>query len=464
MDTAIFVSYAREDQTPAISLVSFLRAAGFQVWFDKDSLHAGQDWKTVIEQAISRARLLVICLSKRSVDKTGFVQKEMRLALQQAEMRPESQVYIMPVCLDGCPVPHAFDRWHVLDLRESDASDKLLEAIWKATGEKGEAPLTHHDALAAAITKYNRPSVDPPTRPAFSPQLSTGERLESSKIPEYTASTESANPTRTKADKPPRSKHWRRWFTICLLALVGALAFTIFNTSKDRQEARKSFPPPTPMFTSTQGQNPTPPEEFRPARDLTSDIRPSQPNDVENSLTLIVPSFRYPVKDGEDPEEAYINALLKKAGYKVDGLTWNNDRAIYEGETIGLVAQKDPKLTSGPLAALINSHQASAVNDQAELRRGDIVVVWYPFSLFRNRDPTPKEPAFVREVGIVSKITPAGTVSVWHINLNTPFIPENKPWSEQNSVRKSEGTYCTSELTDWDLRKATLVWIARPKW
>ena len=102
MDTRIFVSYAREDQAPATSLVSFLRAAGFDIWFDKDSLLAGQDWKMVIEQEIVRARLLIICLSKISVDKTGFVQKEMRLALQHAELRPASQVYIIPVSLNTC--------------------------------------------------------------------------------------------------------------------------------------------------------------------------------------------------------------------------------------------------------------------------------------------------------------------------------------------------------------------------
>lgn len=59
----------------------------------------------VIEQEIARARLLILCLSKTSVDKTGFVQKEMRLALQQAELRPASQVYIIPVSLDTCVVP-----------------------------------------------------------------------------------------------------------------------------------------------------------------------------------------------------------------------------------------------------------------------------------------------------------------------------------------------------------------------
>jgi hypothetical protein len=170
MDTRIFVSYAREDQAPAGSLVSFLRAADFDIWFDKDSLHAGQDWRMVIEQEIARARLLIICLSKTSVDKTGFVQKEMRLALQQAELRPASQVYIIPVSLDTCVVPRDIERLHVLDLREPDASWRLLEAIQNATGEGAKAPRVEHDALASAISSYNRPPSGPlSSGPALGP-------------------------------------------------------------------------------------------------------------------------------------------------------------------------------------------------------------------------------------------------------------------------------------------------------
>jgi hypothetical protein len=161
MGTRIFVSYAREDQSSAGGLVSFLTAAGFDIWFDKDSLHAGQDWRRVIEQEIARARLLLICLSKNSVDKTGFVQKEMRIALEQAELRPDSQVYIMPVSLDGCDVPSALERWHVLDLREPDARRRLLKAIGSATGEGARAPQADHGALISDINRYNRPPSGP---------------------------------------------------------------------------------------------------------------------------------------------------------------------------------------------------------------------------------------------------------------------------------------------------------------
>jgi hypothetical protein len=165
MGTRIFVSYAREDQGPAGRLVDFLRAAGYDTWFDKDSLHAGQDWRRVIEQEIARADLLIICLSKNSVDKTGFVQKEMRLAVQQAELRPDSRVYIIPVSLDGCTVPQALERLQVLDLRDPDAGDRLLKAMGSAIGEGASAPQASHDALACAVSNYN----PPPSGPTLAP-------------------------------------------------------------------------------------------------------------------------------------------------------------------------------------------------------------------------------------------------------------------------------------------------------
>jgi hypothetical protein len=157
MDTRIFVSYASEDRSVAESLVGFLSAAGFTMWFDKESLLGGEHWEAIIEQEIARARRVIICLSKRYVEKTGFVQKELRLAVAQAELRPDSELYLIPVRLDDCAVPRALHRWHVLDLREPGATSRLLEAVAKGAGEAVGAPQSEHDALASAIRTYDHP-------------------------------------------------------------------------------------------------------------------------------------------------------------------------------------------------------------------------------------------------------------------------------------------------------------------
>src|SRR5438132_12324301 len=156
MKSRIFVSYARPDLQPVKSIVKFLKAAGFPTWFDQDDLLAGHDWSRVIKQEIAKARLLLLCLSTNSVDRTGFFQKEMRLAVEQAELRPPSQVFIMPVKLNSCSIPDDIAKLHVLDLFAARATDRLPKAIGDATGEGARATISEHEDLQEAINKHAR--------------------------------------------------------------------------------------------------------------------------------------------------------------------------------------------------------------------------------------------------------------------------------------------------------------------
>ena len=53
----------------------------------------------------------MVLVSKNSVDKTGFLQSEIRLALSQAGRRPEEAAFILPLLVDGTPAPPSFKRW-----------------------------------------------------------------------------------------------------------------------------------------------------------------------------------------------------------------------------------------------------------------------------------------------------------------------------------------------------------------
>lgn len=64
----------------------------------------------------------------------------------------------------------AIERLHVLDLREPDASSRLLEAIRNATGDGARALRAQHDAFTSAISSYNRPpNVPLSSGPALGP-------------------------------------------------------------------------------------------------------------------------------------------------------------------------------------------------------------------------------------------------------------------------------------------------------
>jgi TIR domain len=103
---SVFVAYASEDLEMARRLAEALRAADCSPWLDKDRLMPGHNWTQSIERAIGDADAFVACFSARSVSKRGQFQSELRHALECAEKRPLDDVFLLPVRLEPCVVPH----------------------------------------------------------------------------------------------------------------------------------------------------------------------------------------------------------------------------------------------------------------------------------------------------------------------------------------------------------------------
>ena len=125
----VFISYAREDKNAVLELYKSLKSEGFSLWMDVKDLLPGQDWKAEIEKAIHESVAFIACLSSNSVDKEGFVQAELKRALEVADLMPEGVVYIIPVRLDNCKVPNSLSKWHWVDYFEDEEREKLIRAI-----------------------------------------------------------------------------------------------------------------------------------------------------------------------------------------------------------------------------------------------------------------------------------------------------------------------------------------------
>src|SRR5215210_8374580 len=102
----VFISYAREDAEAAIRLYNELKNAGLNPWLDIKSLLAGQKWKIAITNAIRNSRYFIPLLSFNSVEKRGYVQKELKEALEVLDEFPESQIFLIPARLNDCNVNH----------------------------------------------------------------------------------------------------------------------------------------------------------------------------------------------------------------------------------------------------------------------------------------------------------------------------------------------------------------------
>jgi hypothetical protein len=113
----IFLSYAREDIHIAENIFKELRSAKLNIWFDKEKMFPGKKWKVEISKAIQNSKFFIAILSKNSISKRGYVQKELNEALEIFEQIPEDEIFIIPVRIDNCnPTHHKLNEIHWLDL------------------------------------------------------------------------------------------------------------------------------------------------------------------------------------------------------------------------------------------------------------------------------------------------------------------------------------------------------------
>ncbi|HEY2363994.1 MAG TPA: TIR domain-containing protein [Candidatus Angelobacter sp.] len=125
----IFLCHASEDKARVRQLYTQLQDDGFLPWLDAEDLLPGEDWDPAIRQAVRGSDVVLVCLSSHAVQKTGYVQKEIAQALDVAEEKPESTIYIIPVLLEQCSVPNRIKKWHWVDLSSSAGYEKLLRAL-----------------------------------------------------------------------------------------------------------------------------------------------------------------------------------------------------------------------------------------------------------------------------------------------------------------------------------------------
>lgn len=125
----VFLCHASSDKPTVRRLYTYLRENGFEPWLDEENLLPGQDWQIEIPKAVRAADAVVICLSKSSINKEGYVQKEISFALNIAEEKPENRIYLIPARLEVCEVPSRLSRWQWVDLFSNNGGKKLLEAL-----------------------------------------------------------------------------------------------------------------------------------------------------------------------------------------------------------------------------------------------------------------------------------------------------------------------------------------------
>lgn len=112
----VFLCHASQDKPVVRELYQRLLAEDWiEPWLDKENLLPGQDWDMEIEKAVEATDVVIVFLSKKSITKEGYIQKEIAKALDEANKKPEGIIYIIPVRLEECEVPRRLSRWQWID-------------------------------------------------------------------------------------------------------------------------------------------------------------------------------------------------------------------------------------------------------------------------------------------------------------------------------------------------------------
>lgn len=125
----MFLSYAREDEGKVRNLYQKLSDAGFKPWMDKKDILPGERWESSIWRAIKHSDFFLACLSANSANKRGWIQKEIKEALDIWQEMLDSDIYLIPVRLEDCEVPESLCDFQWVNLFEKDGWTQLMKAI-----------------------------------------------------------------------------------------------------------------------------------------------------------------------------------------------------------------------------------------------------------------------------------------------------------------------------------------------
>lgn len=147
----IFISYAREDEDKVIEIYNRLKRAHCDPWLDKKDILPGQRWKDAIRKAIKSADFFLACISSTSTSKIGFVQKELRDALEILEQHPSENIYLIPVRLEPCEVPEKLTDHNWVNHYEENGIINLLRSIQMEWTRRGITQESEDWARSAGV-------------------------------------------------------------------------------------------------------------------------------------------------------------------------------------------------------------------------------------------------------------------------------------------------------------------------
>jgi len=149
----IFLCHSTGDKPEVEKLYAYLLNQGADPWLDSEKLLPGQDWNYEINKALDDSDVILLCLSKRSVNKEGYVQREIRLALDREQEMPEGRIFLIPGRLEECELPRRLQSYQWVDLFTEKGMQKLVQSLNLRAKQVGAKALSADGSPAPEIKK-----------------------------------------------------------------------------------------------------------------------------------------------------------------------------------------------------------------------------------------------------------------------------------------------------------------------
>lgn len=126
----VFLCHSSQDKPTIRELYKRLQSERWiDAWLDEEKLLPGQDWEYEIEKALDNSDAVIVSLTKGSVSKEGYIQKELRFVLDIALEKPEGTIFILPVRLEECDPPRKIRTYHYADYFPPERRDWAYERL-----------------------------------------------------------------------------------------------------------------------------------------------------------------------------------------------------------------------------------------------------------------------------------------------------------------------------------------------
>lgn len=136
----VFICHRSEDKPAARKLRKQLLDVDMVAWLDEESILPGADWDEAINAAIRSCQAFLVCISKEFASDEGYVQQELKIALERAAEESAPRFAIIPVRLEECELPSSLKSLQWVDFFEPKGRERLRSRL-------RELAKAHYEAL-----------------------------------------------------------------------------------------------------------------------------------------------------------------------------------------------------------------------------------------------------------------------------------------------------------------------------